>query len=402
MPSKINSRQYRRAAVRTILDRLKEPRRFIQILAGPRQSGKTTIARQAMQGSNISSHYATADEPSIKDRLWLEQQWNTGRLLEKENGTALLVLDEIQKIPGWSEIVKWLWDEDSGRSSNLYVLLLGSSPLLLQKGMTESLAGRFELIPISHWSYLEMKGAFGIDLNQYIYFGGYPGAVPLVPDEQRWRHYILDALIETAISRDILLMTRIDKPILLRRMFELGCLYSGQIMSFQKMVGQLQDAGNTTTLAHYLDLLGGAGILTGLQKYSGKELKKRSSSPKLLVNNTAIMSALSHHTFKDALEDHEFWGRIVESAIGAHLLNGILGSDLGLYYWSGLNREVDYVLVSGEEIIAIEVKSSLKKTNLPGMEMFSRHYKIKKPLLVGAQGIPLEKFLSISPAELFL
>lgn len=385
----------------TLLARFAEPRRFIQILAGPRQSGKTTIARQAMDGTDISSHYATADEPSIKDRLWLEQQWNTGRLLEKEHGKALLVLDEIQKIPGWSEIVKWLWDEDSARLSSLHVLLLGSSPLLLQKGMTESLAGRFEQIPVGHWSYLEMKAAFGVDLNQYIYFGGFPGAVSLMPDEQRWRHYILDALIETAISRDILLMTRIDKPILLRRMFEFGCLYSGQIMSFQKMTGQLKDAGNTTTLAHYLDLLGGAGILTGLQKYSGKEVKKRSSSPKLLVNNTAIMSALSHHTFQDAQKDHEFWGRLVESAIGAHLLNGILGSELKLYYWSGSNREVDYILVRGEEIIAVEVKSSLKRTSLPGMEMFSRHYKIKKPLLVGAQGIPLEKFFSISLADLF-
>ena len=383
------------------MDRLKEPRRFLQILAGPRQTGKTTISRQAMEESGIESHYATADEPSVKNRIWLEQQWNTGRLIENRNGKALLVLDEIQKIPGWSDTVKWLWDEDSSRSSTLHVLLLGSSPLLLHKGMTESLAGRFELLPVSHWSYSEMKEAFGFDLNKYIYFGGYPGAVPLISDEQRWRRYIHDSLIETTISRDILLMTRIDKPILLRRMFELGSLYSGQIMSFQKMTGQLQDAGNTTTLAHYLDLLGGAGILTGLHKYSGKELKKRASSPKLLVNNTAIMSAFSHHSFKDVREDHEFWGRLVESAIGAHLLNGILGSDMELYYWAGLNREVDYVLVRGKEILAIEVKSSYKKTSLPGIEMFSRNYKIKKPLLVGAQGIPIEKFLSISPVELF-
>jgi len=383
------------------MDRLKEPRRFLQILAGPRQTGKTTISRQAMEESGIESHYATADEPSVKNRIWLEQQWNTGRLIENRNGKALLVLDEIQKIPGWSDTVKWLWDEDSSRSSTLHVLLLGSSPLLLHKGMTESLAGRFELLPVSHWSYSEMKEAFGFDLNKYIYFGGYPGAVPLISDEQRWRRYIHDSLIETTISRDILLMTRIDKPILLRRMFELGSLYSGQIMSFQKMTGQLQDAGNTTTLAHYLDLLGGAGILTGLHKYSGKEIKKRASSPKLLVNNTAIMSALSHHSFKDVRADHEFWGRLVESAIGAHLLNGILGSDMELYYWAGLNREVDYVLVRGEEILAVEVKSSHKKTSLPGIEMFSRKYKIKKPLLVGAQGIPIEKFLSISPVELF-
>ena len=383
------------------MDRLKEPRRFLQILAGPRQTGKTTISRQAMEESGIESHYATADEPSVKNRIWLEQQWNTGRLIENRKGKALLVLDEIQKIPGWSDTVKWLWDEDSSRSSTLHVLLLGSSPLLLHKGMTESLAGRFELLPVSHWSYSEMKEAFGFDLNKYIYFGGYPGAVPLISDEQRWRRYIHDSLIETTISRDILLMTRIDKPILLRRMFELGSLYSGQIMSFQKMTGQLQDAGNTTTLAHYLDLLGGAGILTGLHKYSGKELKKRASSPKLLVNNTAIMSAFSHHSFKDVRADHEFWGRLVESAIGAHLLNGILGSDMELYYWAGLNREVDYVLVRGKEILAIEVKSSYKKTSLPGIEMFSRKYKIKKPLLVGAQGIPIEKFLSISPVELF-
>lgn len=393
--------QYKRAMVSVLTRRLQEPRKFMQILAGPRQTGKTTIARQVMQSFGPAAHYATADEPSIKDRVWLEQQWNTGRMLEKDSGKALLILDEIQKIPGWPETVKWLWDADSARSSGLHVVLLGSSPLLLQKGMTESLAGRFEILPVTHWTFSEMKTAFGFDLKGYVYFGGYPGAVPLIDDELRWRQYILDALIETTISRDILLMARIDKPVLLRRLFELGCAYSGQIMSFQKMVGQLQDAGNTTTLAHYLDLLSGAGILTGLQKYSGKELKKKSSSPKFLVNNTAIMSALSHRSFEEAQADHDFWGRLVESAIGAHLLNGVHGTDMRLYYWSGLNHEVDYVLASGDDLIAIEVKSTPKRANLPGIERFSRIYNVKKPLLVGAQGIPLQTFFSLSPADLF-
>jgi predicted AAA+ superfamily ATPase len=387
-----------------LFERLNEPRRFIQALIGPRQTGKTTIASQIGSSMNIISHYASADEPVLRDREWIEQQWEMARLrLESGNkqGNVVLVLDEVQKVTGWSETVKRLWDEDTGNELPLHVVILGSSQLLMQQGLTESLAGRFEIIPITHWSFSEMRDAFGWEVDQYLYFGGYPGAVALIQDQERWRRYIIDSLIETTVSRDVLLMRRVDKPALLRRVFELGCVYSSQILSYQKMLGQLQDAGNTTTLAHYLTLLEGAGLLMGLQKYAGQKVRRRSSSPKLLVLNTGLMSALSALSFGEAKKQPDFWGRLVESSIGSALANGIRGRSVELWYWSSRNREVDFVLSRGNTVIAIEVKSSRKKASLPGMEAFSKDFKVKKKLLVGSHGIPLETFFSVPIEEWF-
>ena len=274
-----------------LLRRLTEKRRFLQVLAGPRQVGKTTLARQVMEKLKAPTHYASADEPTLRDRTWLEQQWDGARLKARgSKAGALLVLDEIQKVPDWPDAVKLLWDADTHAKLPLKVVLLGSSPLLIQSGLTESLAGRFEIIPVPHWSFAEMREAFGWELEQYIYHGAYPGAAPLIGEPDRWRRYIVDSLIETTISRDILLLTRVDKPALLRRMFHLGCDYSGQILSYQKMLGQLHDAGNTVTLAHYLQLLHGAGMVAGLSKYSHGQVRQRGSSPKLQVLNTALMT----------------------------------------------------------------------------------------------------------------
>ncbi|MFZ2225284.1 MAG: AAA family ATPase, partial [Candidatus Deferrimicrobium sp.] len=264
--------------------------------------GKTTLARQAMGGVKSRSHYASADEPTLQGRTWIEQQWELGRLKAKDGG-ALLVLDEIQKVPGWSEVVKRLWDEDTAKGVSLKCVLLGSSPLLMQRGLTESLAGRFEVLHVPHWSFVEMRDAFGWDVDRYVYFGGYPGAAALIEDRQRWARYIVESLTETTLSRDILLMTRVDKPALLRRLFLLGCDYSGQILSYQKMLGQLQDAGNTTTLAHYLELLAGAGMLKGVPKFSGKKVMQRGSSPKLQVLNTALVTSQSRLSYASAKRD---------------------------------------------------------------------------------------------------
>jgi len=279
----------------------------------------------------------------------------------------------------------------------LLVLLLGSSPLLMQRGLTESLAGRFEIIPVPHWSYAEMKEAFGWSLEQFVYYGGYPGAASLIGEEQRWRQYVVDSLIETTVSRDILLMSRVDKPALLRRLFLLACEYSGQVLSYQKMLGQLQEAGNTTTLAHYLDLLKGAGLVAGLTKYSGQKVRQRGSSPKLQVLNTALMSALAHTSFAHIHADRNRWGGLIESAVGAHLLNSASGSGIEVHYWLDRSREVDFVLVAGSVVVAIEVKSGRRETALPGMASFARTFPVKRQLLVGASGIALEDFL-ITPA----
>jgi len=251
---------YSRPQAGKLARRLAERRRFIQTVAGPRQAGKTTLVQQVIEGSGLAARYASADEPTLRGADWIGQQWEAARLAARDAGRrgAVLVLDEVQKIPGWSETVKRLWDEDTRAKRPLKVVLLGSAPLLVQRGLTESLAGRFELLHLPHWSFAEMQAAFGWSLDQYLFYGGYPGAAPLARDHARWVRYIMDALIETTISRDVLLLSRVDKPALLRRLFELGCRYSGQVLSYTKMLGQLQDAGNATTLAHYLDLLAGA------------------------------------------------------------------------------------------------------------------------------------------------
>lgn len=384
-----------------LLSRLAEPRRFIQVVTGPRQVGKSTLVRQVVeQFSTEGCHWASADEPVINTVAWLAQQWDLARLKSTENSAAVLVLDEIQKIPHWATQVKQLWDEDTAKGRQVKVVLLGSSPLLLQSGLSESLAGRFELIRMPHWSWPEMREAFTVSLEQYLFYGGYPGAAALLSDHHRWSAYIRDALIETTISRDILLMTRVDKPALLRRLFHLGCEYSGQILAYQKMIGQLQDAGNTTTLAHYLELLGGAGMITGLPKFSGRKIRQRAASPKLQVLNTALLAAHSVHDLAAAQQNRDYWGRIVESAIGAHIINSAAGEGIEVSYWREGNLEVDFVLQRGDSLTAIEVKSGRRRDSLPGLAAFARVYPKARQLLVGGQGMEIEEFLSRPVASL--
>jgi predicted AAA+ superfamily ATPase len=377
--------------------RMAEPRRFMQVLAGPRQVGKTTLARQLMASLSHVVHFASADALAAEDRQWIRQQWETARfkLSQSDSEEGLLILDEVQKVPDWSEVVKVLWDNDSANQLPLKVIILGSSPLLLQRGLTESLAGRFETIPVRHWSFKEMRDAFGMSLDEYIYFGGYPGAADFRQDEERWRNYIVDSLIETTISRDILLMTQVNKPALLRQLFFLGCNYSGQILSYQKMVGQMQDAGNTTTLAHYLELLSGAGMLCGISKYAGQQVRQRGSSPKFQVMDMALMSALTGQGFKAVRSDPELWGRWVESAIGAHLINSSIEYGFELFYWRDRGREVDFVVRYQGRLLAIEVKSHKRQTALPGMDAFVKAFHPDKLLLVGGDGLDVESFLTM-------
>lgn len=387
---------YIRPQSKGLARRLKEPRRFIQVMTGARQVGKTTLVRQVLDHSKLRSHYASADEPTLQGSEWIGQQWEAARLEAKDAGRrgSLLVLDEIQNVPHWSETVKRLWDADSVNGVPLKVVLLGSAPLLIQRGLTESLAGRFEVLHLPHWSYSEMREAFGWTLEQFIFYGSYPGAASLLKDPNRWARYVKDSLIETTISRDVLLLTRVDKPFLLRRLFELGCAYSGQVLSYQKMLGQLQDAGNTTTLAHYLNLLTGAGMITGLQKFTSGVARQRGSSPKLQVLNTALISAHSSMTLAMARKDMTFWGRVVESAIGAHLANAVAAGSIELFYWRDRSREVDFVVRAGQTLTAIEVKSGRRREGLPGMAAFAAAFPQARMLLVGGDGIKVEDFLS--------
>lgn len=383
---------YQRPAAAVLARRLAEPRRFIQVVAGPRQVGKTTLVQQVTEGLDVPVRFASADEPTLRGPGWVAEQWDAARL-EAVEGNGVLVLDEVQKAASWAESVKRLWDEDTRVGRRLRVVLLGSAPLVVQKGLTESLAGRFEVLRLGHWTATEMRQAFGWSTDRFIFHGGYPGAAPLIDEPVRWARYIRDSLIETTISRDVLLLARIDKPALLRRLFELGCRYSGQVLSYTKMLGQLQDAGNTTTLAHYLSLLSAAGMVTGLAKYAGQAVRRRASSPKLQVLNTALMSSQSGYTFEEAREDRAYWGRLVESAVGAHLANAAMAGDLELYYWRERGHEVDFVVKARRLLTAIEVKSGAARAPLPGMDAFATSFRPGRRLLVGGDGIPVGEFL---------
>ena len=419
---------YERAQISTLLDRLDEAPQWLIIITGPRQTGKTTLVGQALDRLERPHLYLAVDEPEratlppfprrVEDRgffpnqrtipltgerdtRWLVRHWERARIEARRSERGfVLVFDEIQKIPNWSEAVKGLWDADRRHGCRLHVVLLGSAPLLMQKGMSESLAGRFETIRLTHWSFEEMAAAFDFDLSRYVYFGGYPGAAPLIRQQDRWRKYILNSLVEPNIERDVIAMQRIHKPALLKRLFDLAAEYSGQILSYTKMLGQLQDAGNTTTLARYLDLLSAAGLVTGLPKFAGGAYRRRASSPKLNVLNTALMSAQSDYTFQEASADRSFWGRLVESAVGAHLFNTD-SPGLRLYYWRHNVHEVDFVLKRGRRLIAIEVKSGLRRPSVSGLRQFEERFKVEKSILVGGNGIPLSEFLSVPASEWF-
>lgn len=392
MPSN-REKTFQRPQAAILTARLTEPRRFIQVVAGPRQVGKTTLVQQVIETQPLPVRQASADEPGLRGPDWIAQQWEAARLAIAGKAGAVLVLDEIQKIPGWSETVKRLWDEDTRKKCPLKLVLLGSAPLLIAQGLTESLAGRFEVIPLSHWSLPEMQAAFGWSLEDYLFYGGYPGAAPLIGEPARWARYVADSLIETSIARDVLLLTRVDKPALLRRLFELACRYSGQVLSYTKMLGQLQDAGNTTTLAHYLELLAGAGMVCGLPKYAGDAARSRASSPKLQVLNTALMTVSAGLTPAEARADREFRGRLVESAVGAHLANAAMRGECRLYYWRERNHEVDFVVQAGRRLVAIEVKSGRAPQAHPGMAAFAGAFRPQRTLLVGGDGIELQDFL---------
>jgi predicted AAA+ superfamily ATPase len=393
---------YERPYLKQVRSRIEEPRKFIQVILGPRQVGKTTMVNQLLSQISVPNIYESADAISATNSAWLMQVWETARLRMKASGTPeyLLVIDEIQKIDNWSEVVKQQWDKDTREKVNIKVILLGSSRLLIQKGLTESLAGRFETFYLGHWSFAEMKDAFGWSIVQYIYFGGYPGSASLINGEERWKNYIKDSLIETSISKDILMLTRVDKPALLKRLFELGCLYSGQILSYTKITGQLQDAGNTTTLANYLKLLSDSGLLGGLEKYAGSVIRQRSSSPKFQVYNNALLTSQDNEIYSNAIVNPKLWGRLVESSVGAHLLNHSVSERYNLCYWREGNNEVDFILEKGDKVIGLEVKSGASADNL-GMGIFDDKFHPDKMLLVGTGGIPYEEFLKINPKDIF-
>ena len=369
---------------------------------GPRQVGKTTLITQALEEVEVPHLFVTADNITGDSGAWLRANWDKARLecRRQDSGEYLLVVDEAQKIDNWSEVVKREWDLDTFNRIPIKLVLLGSSSLLIQKGLTESLAGRFEVTDIPHWSYGEMKEAFGCTCEQYIWFGGYPGAYGLIQDEPRWRKYIQTTMIETSITKDVLLLNRIDKPALLRRLFDIGCRYSAQIVSMAKIQGELNETGNLTTLSNYLHLLDVAKLLGGVEKYSPDIIRRRAAKPKFQVYNNALMSCMMEETYEEAKRDRNLWGRLVESAVGCHLQACSGEGGYKLFYWNESSMEVDYVLQRGHHTIGIEVKSG-KANHISGMKAFANKYHPEALYIVGEEDITMEEFFNTNPAILF-
>ena len=394
--------EYVRSQFNTLKERILEPRKFMQVLAGPHQVGKSTLVGQVLNQTDIAHALEVADAVDPEDSDWIHRVWEAARTTMMLRGLEdyLLVIDEVQKIDNWSEVVKREWDADTRDGVNLKVVLLGSSRLLLKKGLTESLAGRYELIRMPHWSLTEMRDAFGVTLDQYIYYGGYPGPAHMIGDERRWRKYVRDSLVAPTIEKDVVMTSNIYKPALMKQLFKVGCGYSAEILSLTKMMGQLQDAGNVTTLASYLEILDQCALLTVLHKYANDEARKRASVPKYQVYNNALLTAYKGRGFETDRTDTRAWGRWVESAVGAHLLSMADELDYKVFYWrepsknkKEKDKEVDFIIVHGGEVTAIEVKSGRRGMN-SGLPAFVEAFRPKRSFVVGTGGVSLEDFLS--------
>ena len=384
------------------MNRLKEPRKFIQVVMGPRQVGKSTVVKQVLQDLDMQYQLFSADNVPASNTAWISNCWAAVRSLKENKGleSIILVIDEIQKVSNWSEVVKNEWDSDTFHDCNIKVLLLGSSRVLLEKGLSESLGGRFEEIRMTHWSYREMNECFGFTLDQYLFYGGYPGAADLIGDTDRWEQYIQSAIIDATINKDILMNTPIGKPALLRQTFELGASYSGKLLSLNKMLGSLQDAGNTVTLAGYVNLLDESGLLCGLRKYSIDMARRRASIPKFQVYNNALKMVYNPHTFEQAMMDRTVWGHIFESGIGAWIVSQAFVHRIEVFYWRDRDDEVDFILRKKGSVVAIEVKSNAEKKT-DGLAVFREKFNPKSAFIVGDGGISAEEFLTMDIRKLF-
>ena len=393
---------FKRPQFKELASRISESRNKLQAIVGPRQVGKSTLIKQVLQETEVPGMMVSADGVPKDNTAWIGETWDTARARMRlgNHGEYLLVIDEVHKLDNWSEEVKKQWDADTFNDVNMKVVILGSSRLLLKDGLTESLAGRYELIRMPHWSWPEMREAFGMDLDRYVYFGGYPGSAGFIGDESRWRRYIRDSIIAPAIEQDIMMTKAVYKPGLMRQLFELGCTYSGKEISLTKLLGQLQDAGNVTTLASYLNTLSEAQLLCGLHKYASDNVRKYNSVPKMMVYNTALLSALSGMTFEKVFTAPKQWGRWVESAVGAHILNMAENLDYKVYYWRERDDEVDFVIESNRRCVAVEVKSGSRPTGR-GLSKFAAAFHPVQSFVVGTGGIPLEEFLSWDLRTLF-
>jgi predicted AAA+ superfamily ATPase len=393
---------------RPIFNKLREfilaPRRTIQVITGPRQVGKTTLISQLREDIDVRSIFVSADEIIAPTPEWLDSIWQNARDEMKDKGESelILIIDEIQKIEKWSDVVKKNWDADTLTKINLKVIILGSSRLLLMRGLSESLLGRFFLHYVGHWSFREMSDAFGFSAEEYAWFGGYPGAATYIKDEAVFKDFVRNSIIDPSISKDILMLTLVTKPALLRRLFEMAASYSSQMLSYTKILGQIQDKGNASTLVRYMDLLDESCLVTALEQYSTRLISVKSSTPKFQIQNPALFSALQTETLENALADPAWWGRIIENAIGAHLLDlSRKNSLLKVYYYRHYDLEVDFVLKYGKKILAIEVKSQPNKPSAENLAAFSKKFPVAGVLLIDNKTLTWQNFLNMGVEQIF-
>ncbi len=395
---------YQRRHLNILTSRMAEPRRRMQIVMGPRQVGKSTLVGQFTEATSVPFDFFAADSVNRFDTSWIPNKWQQARMRmdihsEQEH---ILVIDEVQKIKGWSEQVKKEWDEDSRNHRNLKVILLGSSRLLLQKGLEESLEGRFETIKMGYWDWQEMHEAFGFSMDEYVYFGGFPGLAPDIQDEDRWRNLMEDSIISPILTRDILEIEEIRNPALLRQVFELACIESAKELSLTKMQGTM-NSGTVPTIKNYLDILNKSMTVQPLQNYSASIIREKLSVPKMQVFNNAFRNRFGSFSFDEARVDPAEWGRQIESAVGAHLANRSMLDDYELFYWRNERRqECDYVLRKGQALVAIEVKSGGVDRTV-GFEKFKEQFadKVAAAFIVGPQALPLEDFFMMDLKSLF-
>lgn len=383
---------YERSFVTTLSDRLRESRRFIQVVIGPRQTGKSTGVSQALGKLSAPVVEYAFDRPRDRRSAKLEEIWGQAREMLGSSPEVILSLDEIQKVPDWSSTVKFLWDEDTRRGNNIKVVATGSSALTLRGGMAESLKGRFEEIASTQWTLAECRDAFGYSLDDFLFFGGYPGAAALKDEPDRWFAYMHDSIIEPTITQDVLEMETVKKPALLRALFEIGAMYSAREISYRKLLGQLDDRGNTEVISHYLDLLSHAGLLSGLRKYDEKPLRSKTSSPRLLVHDTSLMTAASEEDAEALFANPAQKGHLIETAAGAYLLERSRQERFSVRWWRNRNDEVDFVITKGRKRTAIEVKGGHTRRT-KGLGAFVEKYPGTYVLIVGAESCPLEEFL---------
>lgn len=390
-----------RQQTKTLIQRLGKPGTLLQIIVGPRQVGKTTAIRQtlaALEKKGFTPLLASADAIAAPPLEWISAQWDKASALARSGKPVVLAFDELQKVPGWSEIVKSHID----RNANLppkhrpRVILSGSSALLIERGLTESLAGRFELIRFPHWSFPEMHAAFTLSLREYLATGGYPKIREFHGEPARFQEYVRDSIIEPVLNKDILLLHPVNKPALLRRLFEFSCYHPAEVVSLQKMLGQLTDKGNVTTIADYLHLLSKAFLVAPIQKYSQEILRIRASSPKLIVMAQALVSSVRNTQAKNISGSSELLGRLTENAVGAALVR--LAAQYGgeVFYWRERDLEVDYILKLSGKVLAIEVKSGRAKETHIGLSAFlSRNKEAKGIIISDTSGAKSQKSLSL-------